>query len=367
MLTNPYYMGVVEYAGKRVLGRHTRLVGPDTFEQVQAILIAQRCAGDRSHKHAHYLHGMLFCAECGGRLLFGRHRGRNGHTYDYFSCANRAVRRRHRRCSTGHYRVVEVERRVAALFPAMHVSPAEAAAIRRDVTDELAERQAVIHKEEAKHRRRIERIEANQAKLVQLYYRDLVSDDVLEREQSRLKEEKAAAQRLLDVARIEAEEVEGALDETLARATQPEVAYASGNDLERRVIASSFFERIEIGPDGDIPDPALTAEYDALRAWCPRLGKSAVDGSSSAEFQPSSNLVHRKLLLIGRLWRAPMPLCQRIIAFSSPFAGRPKRGRLRERRRRVGSRSSCRRRSARGYRHPGVSLCAGTSPRIGSQ
>ena len=88
-------------------------------------------------------------------------------------------------------------------------------------------------------------------------------------------------------------EVEGAVDEALARAEKPELAYEVGNELERRVMAGSFFERIEIGPDGGVTDPALQPEYDALKAWCPSLGQAPVNpGSSSIRFQPSSNHVH---------------------------------------------------------------------------
>src|SRR3954469_2156019 len=70
LLTNPYYHGVVEYQGRRVIGRHEPLVSRELFDTVQAQLAARAVAGDRPSKHKHYLRGSLYCAECGGRLLF---------------------------------------------------------------------------------------------------------------------------------------------------------------------------------------------------------------------------------------------------------------------------------------------------------
>ncbi len=59
--------------------------------------------------------------------------------------------------------------------------------IRRELRDELNERAAVIRVEADRHERTLKRIESKQEKLIQLYYKDLVSEDVLEREQEKLK------------------------------------------------------------------------------------------------------------------------------------------------------------------------------------
>ncbi len=77
----------------------------------------------------------------------------------------------------------------------------------------------------ARHARRIAQIEAHQAKLVQLYLRDLASDEVLREEQERLSAEKKAASRLLGGANAAAEEeVLGTLKQALEKATDPQAA-----------------------------------------------------------------------------------------------------------------------------------------------
>jgi hypothetical protein len=47
MLKNPYYMGIVQYSGRRSIGLHERIVDPDTFDRVQLLLAAARQGRDR--------------------------------------------------------------------------------------------------------------------------------------------------------------------------------------------------------------------------------------------------------------------------------------------------------------------------------
>lgn len=298
-LKNPYYKGIVEYAGKRVVGRHEPLVSPETFDQVQAVLTAARQGGDRSHKHDHFLRGFLYCAECGGRLLYSQNTG-NGGTYAYWFCTNRAVRKRKKTCHTGHYSVEQVERAVERLYKRLQISDADAQRIRDDVAAELEERHQIIHREAAKHRKRIEKITAHQAKLAQLFYDDLVSEDVLRSEQERLKDERAAAERLLDVVTIESEEVDGALTIALDRAANPARVYADGTPMERRILTGSFFQRIEIGPDQDATETVLTPVYEALKAWKADLGQP-VQGSTLVDYRPPGliNLVYLSVKMVN--------------------------------------------------------------------
>lgn len=118
LLTNPYYIGIVHYRGKSSIGRHDPLVDRDTFDRVQSLLLAGR-HGERASKHDHFLRGTVVCSECKGRLLYGRHRGRNGTYYEYFSCVNRASRGRGpTKCRSGHYSVPQVERKIEQLYEA---------------------------------------------------------------------------------------------------------------------------------------------------------------------------------------------------------------------------------------------------------
>lgn len=110
LLRNPYYLGIVNYAGKTYKGRHEPLVDETTFQEVQDLLDAKRQSGERSWRHFHYLRGSLYCAECGGRLMYNRARG-NGGLYEYFICSGK----KRGRCSQGYHRAAAVEEAVAPL------------------------------------------------------------------------------------------------------------------------------------------------------------------------------------------------------------------------------------------------------------
>ena len=209
LLRNPYYKGIVLWDGRRYPGRHERLVSPDTFDQVQILLAAARIGGDRPQIHEHYLRSTVVCEHCQGRLLYGRHRSRSGLYYEYFSCTNRAARRRRdMQCPSGHYAVDLVEREVESLYATLRIPADVQETIRRELHVELADRTSLVRAEADRHEHTLTRIESKQEKLIQLYYKDLVSEDVLEREQDKLKTERRAAEHLRATAAVQTEDVE---------------------------------------------------------------------------------------------------------------------------------------------------------------
>lgn len=272
VLRNPYYMGVVVYCGRRATGRHKPLVDPDTFDRVQALLSARSVAGDRPHKHQHYLRGSLYCAACGGRLLYSKHRG-NGGEYEYFCCIGRTSRRQGGRCPSRHYSVPEVEAAIAEHYRTVHVPGPVREAIWTDVRRDAAERTAIVAKDIERHQRKIKKLEGNQSRLVQMSYDGLVSNEVLATEQQRLESEKNQAQRLLEAAELHASDIESALDGALAKTKTPHATYLASTPLERRLLNQTFFKRILVGESGTIESAELTTVYAALATWEPSLGK----------------------------------------------------------------------------------------------
>ena len=298
MLRNPYYMGIVEWNGKRYPGKHERLVSEDTFDRVQALLAAARVGGERPQKHEHYLRGTVVCDECMGRLLYGCHRGRGGRQYEYFCCNNRTVRRRKTKCSSGHASVPTVEEHIEEHYHGVRIAAEVQEQIRAELRAELADRSTLIERETERHQRALKAIEAKQEKLVQLYYKDLVSEDVFAAEQDRLKDERRAAQRLQEAATTELEDIQQALELALSRVSKPYEVYTQGTELERRIMNRAIFDRIEIGPDAEITGTTLTPIYAALSAWQPNLGRPAASQAKgrkrlrTASFRPYPAPVH---------------------------------------------------------------------------
>jgi site-specific DNA recombinase len=303
LLRNPYYKGIVVWDGRRYPGRHERLVRPETFDQVQILLAAARIGGDRPQIHEHYLRSTVVCEHCQGRLLYGRHRSRSGLYYEYFSCTNRAARRRRNmKCPSGHYPVEQVEREIEHLYANLRIPADVQDEIRRELRDELTDRTALIRAEADRHERTLKRIEGKQEKLIQLYYKDLVSEDALEREQDKLKTERRAAERLRTSANVQTEDVEQALEQALRRVRDPHRVYLDATPLERRVLNKAIFQRIEVGDAGQLTDVTTTRVYQALAAWQPDLGQpkacqrptKGLDGPCPPYVRPSSAPVHHR-------------------------------------------------------------------------
>jgi site-specific DNA recombinase len=294
MLHNPYYMGTVTWNGARYPGKHVPLVDPDTFDRVQMLLTAARVGGERPQRHEHHLRGTVYCSECRGRLIFGRHRGRNDRYYEYFCCNNRSVRRRGQ-CPTGHYAVDVTEQRIVDEVYATVRIPAEIQQrIRDELNRELSERTKLVEHEAERHERRIKQIEAKQEKLIQLYFNDRISEDVFTAEQDKLKAERHAADQLRATATAQLDDVQAALDLALSRVERPQEVYRDGTPTERRLLNRAIFERIEVGPEAEITDTQLTPVYKALSAWKPGLGQPkgrpgighGQDGPTTADFRP---------------------------------------------------------------------------------
>lgn len=123
-------------------------------------------------------------------------------------------------------------------------------------------------------------------KLVQLYYQDLVTVDVFQREQHKLKAESKAAQRLRSIAAVQGQRVEQALQLALDRLESIHEAYLDATPLERRMMNRAIFTHIEIGNDGDITKSTLTPPYDAISAWQPTLGRPAAAVAAQAPAAP---------------------------------------------------------------------------------
>lgn len=272
MLRNPYYVGIVVYRGVRVQGRHTPLIDRDTFDRVQLLLSARAVASDRPHKHHHYLRGTLYCAICGGRLLYSKHRGKGG-VYEYFCCIKRSTRRQGGSCPSRHYSAEEIEQRIIEHYRTIRLRPQVRERIWADVRRDSDERSAIVVRDIERHQRKIKKLEDNQARLVQLSYKGLVSDEVLANEQHRLEGEKQQAQRMLETAQLHARDIEDTLDEALNQTKTPHTIYVASSPLERRLLNQTFFERILVGEDAVIEKAELTPVYSALSAWEPCLGQ----------------------------------------------------------------------------------------------
>jgi len=147
------------------------------------------------------------------------------------------------------------------------------AEIRKDVREDAEERAAVVDNEIERHQRKIKKIKANQARLVQLFYKDLVSEDVLASEQKRLQAEDRHVRNLLAQAELQAEDIAVRLEDVRKRTSTPYQAYRRGSPLERRLLNQTFFKRILIGEASEVLGVTLTPAYAAVAEWDESFGQ----------------------------------------------------------------------------------------------
>lgn len=243
ILRDDYYIGIVTYQGAKRQGRHPRLIDDATFERVQQILTAHALSGDRSYKHQHYLKGSVFCGHCGTRLAYGRHRGGGG-VYEYFSCMSRS--RPQGACGAAHMAVDKVEQAVERYYVGVRLTERERAALRDEVQRYADGREAAAERERARHESRLRELQMQQQKLLHLYFRDQISEELLGEEQRRIKQEQAEVDRWVEVALHSAEEVMNALDRALELLTEPRLRYEQATSDIRRLINQAIFEKLLI-------------------------------------------------------------------------------------------------------------------------
>jgi hypothetical protein len=275
LLRDDYYVGIVTRGGVKRRGRHEPLIDQETFDRVQEILSANRASGDRAHKHNHYLKGSIYCI-CGKRLGYGRHRGKCGGLYEYFSCLSRV--QRGERCAAPYFAVERTERAIIRRYKREKLTLQQQADIRQDLRAYVETKAQVARRESERHKRRLRELTAQQQKLVQLYYNGGVSEEVLKAEQERIKTESAQAQQWADAANREVEDVAQALDDALALLDDNHVLYEELNPICRRLANQAIFLRITI-IDPDTVEVELTPLYDHIA----QLAQDHLDAKKPAQ------------------------------------------------------------------------------------
>jgi hypothetical protein len=259
MLRDDYYIGVVTHNGVKGEGRHEALIDRATFDQVQKVLDSHRISGDRSSKHHHYLKGTIFCV-CGKRLGYGRHRGKCGAQYEYFSCLSRV--QRDEQCKAPYFPVERTERAIVRRYKRETYRDDEQIMVREALHTYVQSKTEIARRESARHNRRLHDLTGEQQKLVQLYYKGGVSEEVLKAEQERIESERAKAQQWADAAKREVEDVMTALDDALA-ILNDKVIYEALPAGSRRLVNQAVFLALVVS-DPDSVQAQLTPLYETI-------------------------------------------------------------------------------------------------------
>jgi site-specific DNA recombinase len=279
MLHDDYYIGVVTWDGaKNPNGRHEPLIDRETFQKVQEILKSAMLSGNRTRRHKHYLRGSLYCGSCGHRMVYHRVRGKGG-VYHYFGCLGGQGRRPH--CDGRHIQVGLVERAVERFYANVRLTPRQLQLVRKAVKDHADELLRTANSESQRHTARLQELQNQQRKLLHLFYKGAVAEEVLAAEQDRIEAERGEARRWAKAAAHDANEIMDALDEALRLLREPQIAYMQADPRVRRLLNQALFDAL-IVRDEDIAEATATAWVTEIH----QLAGSPLGGQASPNNDP---------------------------------------------------------------------------------
>lgn len=266
---NPYYTGMVRNAGKLYKGRHPRLVSDGCFERVQQLLEEKKRSGERDRVHSCYLKGSLYCAECGGRLVFSRNKG-NGGSYDYFLCRAQQLGT----CSQRYRSFEAIEQAVIRHYAVVQLKPERREALRRTIRKRFEALTALSAEELTRARGELIRLKEEERKLLQAHYADHVSEELFAEEQQRIRSERAAAEETVERLTGEYDMALDNLDKALELTANIQAAYDLAPPHIRRLMNQAIFKKLIVlddrvvgyelhEPFRQLLDPELTGALEA--------------------------------------------------------------------------------------------------------
>jgi site-specific DNA recombinase len=281
MLRNEFYIGVIHWDGaKNAKSRHEPIIDRATFEKVEQVLKSAMLSGNRTRKHKHYLRGSIYCGHCGRRMVFHRIRGKGG-IYDYLACLSHQGSRA-QACAGRYLQAATVERAVIDYYAAIRLTSEQQEIVRQAVREYAASHMQVAQRESDRHARRLQELQREQQKLLHLFYKGSIAEEVLEAEQTRIETERSQAQRWGEMAAQDATEIMQALEEALTLLNDPEVRYREASEEGRRLINQALFEKLYLRDDGVNDTEPVAWVRDIHRAATCQEGRQHDHGRLSA-------------------------------------------------------------------------------------
>lgn len=243
MLQNRIYIGEIKYAGQWYPGKHEPIIDGATFARAQDLIVEYQATLNahlrKPFETGHLLTGLLFCGECGARWAFHscsyKTKAGERRTYGTYTCYTKAAhkgQRRADRCTLPVWSASELEELVwdqvtALRYENMTGRPTKSA-------DEL---QLVLD--------RLEALEKQQARLIDLYALGTLSFEAISEKSHAIDAERQQLRDQADVLRRGSTRLSGAeLRDALARV---ETVRDCGTLEEQRSLLRLLIKRITLG------------------------------------------------------------------------------------------------------------------------
>jgi uncharacterized membrane protein len=128
---------------------------------------------------------------------------------------------------------------------------------------------SVNEREVARQHKRLETLEREERKLLQLAYAEARSVELVQEETKRIKQERQQANKVLAACAAEYDHIAAALDQALAMAINCHEAYTAAKPAGKRQLNQALFDKLYVTPDGivaaDLAEPfaqLLTHDLD---------------------------------------------------------------------------------------------------------
>ncbi len=288
LLRHPYYMGIVRYRGVLYAGRHEPLVTPDTWQNVQEVLLANNFAGEKQREHNHYLKGSVYCGACGSRLIVSHAKNRHGTVYRYFICLGRQQKRTD--CRQQAIRIDQAEDAVGGVYASIRLNAEQTDQVRVFVLDEMTKLHGATETERALQERRLAKLRDERKKLLDAHYADAIPLELLKSEQARIAAEATRAEARLAALQGNFAAAEANLTKALALIQNCEGAYRDASDKIRRQFNQAFFKRILIDDTymvtGELAEPFDTLLSEEIRLAATRRAHLELIDAVEDVFRP---------------------------------------------------------------------------------
>ncbi|WP_303164533.1 recombinase family protein [Mitsuokella multacida] len=259
ILSHRLYVGDIVWMGNIYKGQHEPLVDMVTFSRAQKLLHSRaRIAASKPDpfKPRTLLGGLLFCETCGARYLAkGNYSGRGAHrTYrPYYTCYSRAKTNKNLvvdpTCRNPTYAVAVLNQKIIDEIRRIASNPQEFNAIVATGRPDAEQKRRRNAEAEEAIMRRLDEVDANTTRLLDLYQRGLAIDKIADRLDA-LDKEKEALQVSLQELRMDkkaAREEDERLEPERAQELMAEFLDAVDGDADldtRRKLLGSLIEKI---------------------------------------------------------------------------------------------------------------------------
>lgn len=193
VLSNPLYLGMINYNGKQYQGSHTPLFDQQTFDDMQVIMNERKEKFAATYKpHTSLLGGILYCKHCGGKYAKNNYNS----TMLCYSCYSRSKKMKRMikdpNCKNKHYRMLDLDYMVIEAITNLSLDPEFIQKMRDEKpVNDVSEKIKTINKE-------IEEIASQISNMMDLYSLGNMPLDVINQKVTALNTTKASLQKELD-------------------------------------------------------------------------------------------------------------------------------------------------------------------------